>query len=229
MTIDNAFAAAHAGKCTLDMGNQELRARLDLFEQSIVLTRYKSGAPLSVYEISPDALAVAFSGLPVMTGLLPQDCLFYAGASSVVRLGIYLPPGTHTLTVAGEPDKWSVPLPGLVFVGNGGQYRVFAVKQRPAEAAERLFYAPLPNVYQDGKICAGSVSFPACSTATIHTAAKLFLGSGFNRDLSAGKCRAHNDNVLELLKELSLENRDVFPANQLVKTELKLEDLYGAA
>lgn len=229
MTIDNAFAAAQAGKCLAEMGNQKLRARLELFDESIVLTRYENGAAVSAYEVSPDALATAFSGLPVITGVLPDDCLFYAGAGSVVRLGIYLAPQTRALEVdAKDMPTLTIPLPGMVFVGNGRTYQVFAVKQRPTEGSERLFHAPLPNVYDDGRICCGTVNFPVCSGKTIHEAARLFFASAFNNDLSGGKCRSQPDNVLALWKTLAAQGANEFPPDELKKTSLKLEELYAA-
>ncbi|MBN2003949.1 MAG: hypothetical protein JXA21_11395 [Anaerolineae bacterium] len=225
MTIDNALAAALAGKCIVE--NQKLRARLELFDESIVLTRYQAGKPVATYEVAPDALVSAFSGVPVATGLLPRECLFFAEANGAVRLGIYLPPRVRTLMANGDVPLMTIPLPGMVFVGNGTGYSIFAVKQRPAEPSERLFHAPLPNVYPEGRICAGSVRFPACSAATIHTAAALFFASGFNSDLSRDKCHSHPGNVLALWQELTSAGE--FPLDELKKTSLKLEDLYGAA
>ncbi len=61
----------------VDVGHfQTLLARLDLFNEAIVLTRYEEGVERSCFEVGPDELAAAFAGLPIGTGLLPRECLF---------------------------------------------------------------------------------------------------------------------------------------------------------
>jgi len=128
---------------------QQLLARLDILDEAIVYTRFgKDGAAEGSHQVSPADVAAARSGVPVTTGLLPQGTLFYSRHAGGVRMGLYLPPRVHKLAVqaSGSHRRWlNVPLPPLVFVGNGASYSVHAVKQWPG-ATERLYQAPLPNV-----------------------------------------------------------------------------------
>jgi len=195
----NAVGVALAGLGDTAHSHQALQLRLDLFEESIVITRYNDdGIPVTCYEIGPDDLASAFSGIPLSTGLLPRNCLSYARRDGQELISIYIPPGRHTLVAWLDPEQkaeFDLPLPGFVFVGQGVQYRIFAIKQRPGNR-ERLFRPPLPNVFGDGRICAGNVNFPPCTAKTIHEAARLFFTSEFNHDLAQSKSAEYQENVL---------------------------------
>jgi len=215
--VDNALGLMGA-----DVGGyQRLMARLDLFSEAIVMTRYGNDGATSCFEVSAEALATAFSGVPVATGLLPRECLFYARDGNTERLAIFVPPEQWTLATA-DGEVYDVPLPPLIWSGCGRKYHIWAVKQRPGER-ERLFHAPFPNVYPDGRVCVGNVKFPACSASTIHQALELFLQSEFNEDLASGKSESYEDNVLILWDEI--HDTVDFPLDELVKTHRVLDDV----
>jgi len=201
-------------------GHQTLVARLDLFSEAIVMTRYGNKGAVSCFEVSAEALATAFSGVLVGTGLLPRECLFYARAGNEERLAIYVPPEQWTLVTT--EDAFDVPLPPLIWSGCGRKYHVWAVKQRPGER-ERLFHAPFPHVFPDGRVCVGNVKFPVCSARTIHQALALFLKSEFNGHLASGKSESYEDNVLMLWDEI--HDGSAFPLDELVKTQRVLDDV----
>ena len=103
-----------------DGDTQMLRARLDLFEETIYLTRYDdSGSPISCFEISPIAPASAFAGLPITTGLLPADTLFYNRSGNRVRMAIFVPARRYTLLSTTRKTPYRIPLPPLVWMGEG--------------------------------------------------------------------------------------------------------------
>lgn len=219
----NALEVALAG-LPVRVETQVLRARLDLFEESLILTRYERGQAVSVYEIAPDALAAAFTGTPVTTGLLPRECLFAGRDNGKPYFGVYLPPQARVLRVAvATPFTVTLPLPGLVFVGCGVKYRVFAVKHRPTTADEGLFHAPLPNVYDTGTICQGSAAFPVCAAETFYPAIETFFASDFNADLSARKSRQYPQDVLALWR--ALDGAETFPEDDLLRTGHTIGDL----
>ncbi|MBN1815350.1 MAG: hypothetical protein JXA14_26195 [Anaerolineae bacterium] len=223
-----ALDLAVAGKGDIAGVSQKPVMRVDIFDESLVVTRYDGGdRAVAVYEVSPLDLASAFSGLAIATGLLPRECLFFSRTGGGERLGIYVPPSRRTLRVQmrGRDRALDAPLPGLVFCGEGTRYLVFAVKHRPVTEDERLFSAPLPNVHPNGHICAGSVSFPACAVRTVDHALALFLESGFNGDLAGGKSRSHGDDVRELLAGLAKKKAGRFPASDLVSTSWMIGDL----
>lgn len=225
----NAVGLALAGLGDAARLHQDLELRLDLFQESIVVTRYDDGRPVTCYEVAADDVAAAFSGVPLSTGLLPRDCLFYARRDGQELLAVYIPPGRRTLIARLDPDRrreFDLPLPAFIFIGQGSQYRIFAVKQRPGER-ERLFRPPLPNVYDDGRICAGNVNFPPCSAKTIHTVAGLFFASEFNHHLAGGKSTEHPESIFDLWSAIG--GAENFPIDDLVKTRLVLANLWKEA
>ena len=140
-------------------------------------------------------------------------------------MGVYVPPARRTVQLAGK--ALDIPLPGLVFVARGGaQYAIYAVKARPSEPSERLFHAPLPNIYADGRICAGNVAFPAGGVKTVRQAVQLFFESDFNGDLANGKSEKYHDDIRRMWAEVA--GQDVYPLADLVASREKLADVMGA-
>jgi PRTRC genetic system protein B len=210
---------------------QQLRMRLDIFTESVVMTQYEAGRATQCYEVDPSDVAAALSDQVLATGLLPENCLFYAKAAGAPRIAVYLPPQTRTLTVVvPEHAEITTPLPGLVFVGHRQRYEVYAVKSGRPQAKARLFKAPFPNVYGGGSICWGSVDVPNCTAGTIHEVAETFLTSHFNADLNNGKSDEYPANVTEMWRALQVDGADIYPTDDLVyeKDFLQLEDLWKA-
>ena len=215
----NALDAATAGM-GIDMYQKRL-ARVDVYEESLLLTRYTvEGRPATCFEVDPRDLAAAFAGQPLQTGLLPPGCLWYGRVGGYETVGVYIAPQMHTLRCA-DGATYNVPLPGLVFSGSGTVYYVWAVKAYPTQESERLFHAPLPNVYTDGKICPGNVAFPVCSLQTIRRAVAAFLESEFNNHLVNEKSRLHKNDVREMWAELAVVY-DSYPLEDLMMTPYKL-------
>ena len=189
------------------------RVRLDLYEEAIVLTRYEGDDRRTSYPVAVDDLVAAFSRVPVSTGLLPANCLFWGRENGEAHMAIYVPGRRWRLQTAER--TFHIPLPPLIFLGAGVQYRVYAVKRRPQVMLPELYHCPTPNVHPDGLICQGSAPFPACASDTIEQALSLFLeGSLFNGDLAAGKCRRFPDDVRRLWGQLEGARR--FPPGELV-------------
>jgi PRTRC genetic system protein B len=222
----NALGLALAG-APVDGEHQARLARLDVFEESLVLTRYRrDGQPAICYEVDPGDLASAFSGVPINTGLLPPYCLWYARAGGETAVGIYVAPRKAELTVAAGNSRhtYRVPLPGLIFCGLGTAYRVYAVRDLRVEATTQLYHAPFPNVYPNGNVCPGTVQFPPCDGDAIWTAFGLFLRSEFNHDLRQGKSLRHPEDVTALWAEF--DGRPRYPRKDLLPWRFKrLEDL----
>ncbi|MFW6063840.1 MAG: hypothetical protein ACOC9V_06645, partial [Chloroflexota bacterium] len=53
------------------------RARLDLYEEAVILTRYEGADRRTSYPVAVDGLVAAFSRVPLSSGLLPANCLFW--------------------------------------------------------------------------------------------------------------------------------------------------------
>jgi PRTRC genetic system protein B len=195
--------------------------RLDLYEQAVILTRFQEGGTAS-YPISLSDLAAVLADVPVSSGLLPANTLFWQRREGEAYLGVYVPGRRWDVLVGGR--QLTIPLPPLVFTGRGSRYAVYALKERPQDGHCRLYHAPCPNVHLHGAICQGSAPFPTCAPETIVPALHLFLeGSGFNGDLAQGKCRSHPKNVLALWEEVAGKKR--FPLAELVDCKKELRDL----
>ena len=193
-------------------------ARLDLYEEAVVLTRYESGGRRTSYPVAVDDVVAAFGRVPVASGLLPRNCLFWGRENGETQMAVYVPGRRWRLQTAER--TFHVPLPPLVFIGAGapgapGRYRAYAVKRRPQAMPFELFHCPTPNVHPDGAICQGNAPFPAVAGETIEEALSLFLeGSRFNADLASGKCRSFPEDVRALWAEL--DEAKGFPQRELV-------------
>ena len=190
------------------------RARLDLYEEAVILTRYEGSDRRTSYPVAIDDLVAAFSRVPVSSGLLPANCLSWGRENGQTRIIIYVPGRRWQLQTAER--IFHIPLPPLVFMGAGEQYSVFAVKRRSHAMPFELYHCPTPNVHPTGVICQGSVPFPACASDTVEQALSLFLESSlFNGDLTANRCRSFPDDVRQLWQQLEGARR--FPTGELVK------------
>ena len=200
---------------------QQPLVRLDLYEQAVILTRFQEKGTAS-YPVSVHDLAAALADVPVSSGFLPTNTLFWQWHAGECQIGIYVP-GRRWTVLFGE-RQLTIPMPPLIFTGRGTRYTVYAIKRRPRDARCRLYHAPCPNVHLHGAICQGNTPFPACTPETIIPSVNLFLeGSGFNGDLAQGKCQSHPNNVLTLWEEL--EGKDQFPLSELVSCRRVLRDL----
>jgi len=225
MTANNPFFDVPAA--ALPAQYQNLLAIIHIFDEAIHYTRLENGKAVAGHQVDPADLASAMAGVPITSGLLPRDCLFYARHSDREWIGIYLPPVVRTLRVSAgkRPRIYKVPTPPLVFLGYARNYAVLAVKQRPG-VDDRLYQAPFPNVNTGGPICRGNVAFPECTARTIHQAAALFFESQFNDHLADGKSKSR-ESVLGLWHELHKAGAEEYPLDDLMATRATLKDLIG--
>jgi hypothetical protein len=130
----------------------------------------------------------------------------------------------------------NVPLPGLIFVGIGQEYRVWATaasgEQTPnANEADfdpqaAIYAAPLPNVHEDGRICWGEaqaqvpVALP--TAGGIGAAWRLFLASEFTDHLVSSKSQSYSADVRHGLLAALLNRQTVYPSAELVPYRLSM-------
>lgn len=193
-----------------------------MYPELILLTKYYAENQTVSHPVAPEAVVAQLSNLPLTTGLLPPNTLFWQQQKGKLRLGVFVRSRQWTVNLAGQ--TMTIPLPAMVFVGEGRMYEVFAVKKRPLRPSTPLFRFPAPNIHVGGRVCSGRVPFPICTTETIHEAATLFLeGSQFNGDLVQEKCRRHHEDVRQFW--LELENSKRFPTKELLPTQKTLAHL----
>jgi PRTRC genetic system protein B len=205
------------------------RVTLTLTDETIWLTRHdRCGAAAATYPVSMVEVSNAFNRFGARTGLLPADALFWSSIAGSLRLGIWLNPAIRALRIGRgkKVETLRVPLPGLVFVGQGKQYSIYAAQKRPMTDRAQLYQAPLPNVHQNGSICAGNVQFPAASGETIGQAVEMFFESLFNYDLADGKLR-NDANLITFLR--GLRKARAFPIDRLAPSPVTLREVMGMA
>jgi hypothetical protein len=187
------------------------------------------GSEVRVKPISDEALRGAFVGEPVDSGWLAEGVKRWGSGPSGTFIVKYVPPGIQTIyiTLDGERDPAScrLPLPGLVFAGvnssptiaqgGGGatSYYVWALCEKFGPAA-KLYHAPFPNVYPDGRVCFGDVHVPEVSWKTIDRSWSLFLESRFTFSMVAGKSVRHSEDVRKML--LACRDLSLYPTEDLL-------------
>lgn len=210
-----------------DQDYQSLQARIDLFDESIIFTKYKDGQPITSYEVDPIDLTASFSGQPVTTGLLPRNVVTYTKGGNKEDITIVIPAHKRKLTYSKRDELHVVtlPLPTLIFRGYRKNYCIWAIKSDWPAANEPLFRAPLSNVSGDGHICTGDVPFPQPSKGTIWEAANLFLDSIFNNHYDGNKSVMFPADIL--LAWESLRGEAEYPLDDLVATKTTITEIIG--
>lgn len=164
--------------------------------------------------VSPDQAARAFQQQAVDTGWLPQGLVRWGSSPAGSWLVKFIPPQYHTLTFTalnmehfkelGEVKKdlaqVTVPLPALIFAGTGETYFVWAIKGKLFDARAKLYHAPVPNLYGDGKVCFGQNKPPQAGWESIEKTWKLFIEeTPFNADLTRDKSVKHPADIRKQL------------------------------
>ena len=217
----------------LDHKIQRRLGRIDLYEESVFLTRFSKngpGEPISCHEVSAADLAAAFAGLPISSPLLPPGCLHWQRMGGQDRFTIYHPPGLQQVIINehGKRTILTIPLPGLIWQGAGTNYKVWAVKQRPQGSMETMFNAPFPNVYlRNGLVCWGDVTPPAAGADTVHRALQLFLEADFNADLANHRSQKYPNDVRLLWRELDEEQPKGYPLEDLASAMSTFGEITG--
>lgn len=207
----------------------QLRGRLHLFEDHIVLEKIDGDQTIESYIVDPADLAARLNNTSLTTGLLPKNCVFWARENGHEKIGVYLEPQIWPLSVQGEKETCHVPLPGLIFVGHEKKYTALAIKEAgwPNGQAE-LYHAPMPNIYLKTGICSGNIKFPLCDSNTIWTAVEMFMQARFNDHLANNKSKKYKATILDQWHILSKNKAKQYPINDMISTGLTLSDfLWG--
>lgn len=199
---------------------------IHLYEESIFVSQLdpKTGAKKE-FEVSAVDLANRMNlQAKLSTGLIQPNTIFYHNDGADERVMVYTPPMVRNMSIHSGRGKRvvSVPMPAMVFWNVKNKYFIAALMGEDIKPGTRLAKAPLPNVHENGEICAGSVKFPKGGLRGIKEAEHLFWESEFNSDLSNGKSKSHED-VLDLYK--TLKGARCFPRRELVELSYTLGDI----
>lgn len=199
---------------SLEIPPDKLKARVDIYSNSVMLYLLNEGV-ITCRHVSADNLATAVLSVAALsTGILPEGALWYVRKETHAETAVYLPPHKRRLSVMmgiDKPDRYNIPLPPLVFITSPGQApRVYAVKHRPGSAEDMVYKAPLFNVYEDGRTCAGTQQYSNTPKEIIEE----FFISFFSLHLGGKHSKSHPDSLIALWKEL--DGKDEYPLDDLI-------------
>ena len=196
---------------------RQIEAAIFMANGTYVYKRKVSDYPLAFeYKcLSPETLQKAFYIERIDTDWLPNGVV-RCGSNTAGEWAVLFVPLAQQMLELQETGKVQVPLPGMVMVGVGGDYRIWSVSTKQFEPDATGYHAPLPNVHENGKICWGTNCPPIASPQNITKAWMLFISSPFNGDLVYGKSRSHHSDIRQQLIALSKRRRKTYPTNDLM-------------
>lgn len=201
-------------------------AQITIHDTHIHVRHNTPGGQISK-NVTADSLAAALAGVPSSTGVLPQNTVFYTAVGTDVYIGVYIQPGVYDLMT--PQGTYHVPLPGMIFAGYKRTYELYAIEGKgwPNEKTP-LYYPPTPNIFNNGVVCQGEMTFPECTAGSIWQVWERYVvGSYFTGHMASGRHK-EKGSIFDLWAALQKKKARVFPKDQLVAFQGKrLRDLVG--
>lgn len=204
------------------MQPDQLKVRLDFYE-SCVVAHFCGNGVISSRTVSAQDVALALLGeTNLLSGLLPRDTLCWGPG----EIAMWVEPRVWPVALMTEPfqppQRLKLPMPGLIFICRPGQPpRVYAAKRRPSDMEAIIYHAPLFNVYNDGRSCAGNNKYPD----KLEEIPKAFFLSFFSIvSDSAKRSKKYPDSLMKLWLELNGKTK--YPMDDLVPL-VRLKDVIG--
>ncbi|MBB6107741.1 PRTRC system protein B [Mucilaginibacter lappiensis] len=189
--------------------------------------------PLSLQESMAFARALDTSedlqtGFLDPVGLLPKNVLYINRGHNAFVL--WQTPAQKVRLLF--KDTLSIPsgeanIPPMIWKAQRGTLQVYALyADTPAELHTNLYKTPYFNVYEDGKVCLGTVSIQipkdCCLEAFIRLWETYFFNSFFSHTLGGGS--PVKGNIVQLWQSL-VNTGEPFPLDKLIPIKLTLKDL----
>lgn len=196
-----------------------------------VMLRKTDGEQTTEYPVDPAQVALALAAKVTFdTGLLGGNTLLVRQEGVKKTIVEYRPPGKTGVFLDGSDAALRVPLPGLVMIrvtaeDKAPQYGVYAVKRRPETLTVALFHAPLPNVFNSGAICWGTVqrvTDTALQGAGLAEDWTMLLGSSFGDHAVGGKSKRQPQDIRKLLIDLETQKARRYPTGDLIPVKKTL-------
>jgi hypothetical protein len=201
----------------LDIPPDQLKLRLDFFDESIVMTAFESSlTTVRLVSATDIALAIARDS-EFSSGILPKDALWWRSGRTGQEVAVWRPPKVWRAALQQEafkpPRRFSLPMPGLVFICCASQApMVYAAKRRPSGPEDILYKAPAFNIYSSGLSCQGTHRYGADLNQLPEEFFRAFFSpTGDTR----GRSYKHPDNLLALWEEL--DGQEKYPNDDLVE------------
>lgn len=200
------------------------------------MLRKMQGELISEYPVDPAQVALALAAKVTFdTGLLNGNTLLVRQDGVKKTIMEYRPPQKTGLFFDGSDIALRVPLPGLVMIrvttgDKAPQYGIYAVKRRPETMDIPLFHAPLPNVFNTGVICWGTVprvEDVALGGSLLAEDWTMLLGSSFGDHAVGGKSKRKPEDIRKLFIELEMNKARVYPKSDLIPLKRTLSQILG--
>lgn len=208
---------------------------LDFYSFGVML-RKQDGDVCTEYPVDPEQVAVALAAKLVFnTGLMGGDTLLVRQEGVQKTIVAYRKAQRTGIFLDASDTALRVPLPALIMVRHTQEdrqptYQVFATKQRPTSLNAKLFLAPLPNVFNSGSICWGSVqrvSDEALKRTSLSDDWAMLLGSPFGDHACGGKSHSHPADIRQKLIELERSGAKRYPTVDLIPMKKTLGQVLG--
>jgi hypothetical protein len=201
---------------SLEVPPDELKARLDFYQDSIILYLVERGV-ITTRVVSARDIALAFlREVPLGSGLLPKGALWWRQGKEGAEVALWRSPRVWSVALEMEPFKpprrLKLPMPGLIFICSPGRApKIYAAKGRPTSPEDAIYHAPLFNVFRDGRTCPGTHKYPE----DIGEVPESFFTSFFTPTADyRGRSKKYPDNLLGLWEEL--DGKERYPLGDLM-------------
>lgn len=202
---------------SLNVPPDPLRCRLDFHYQAVVMTLFDGESAETRMVSAMDVAQALASDLSFSTGLLPPNTLWWQNTKRGPLFSLYVEPKVRILALEEDihkpPRRFTIPLPGLIFLCSPGVPPwVYAVAKKPTKESDTVFRAPLCNVHDNGRSCAGTHTYPQ----RVADIPQSFFVSFFTASADIkNRSKSFPNNVVALWE--SLENKKYFPRGELVR------------
>ena len=209
---------------SLEVPPDELKCRLDFYQDAIILYLLDKGVITTRMVSARDVSLALLSEVPLTSGLLPEGALWWGQGKEGVEVALWRPARVWPIALVTEPLKppkrLRLPMPGLIFVCYPGRPpKVYAAKKRPTNPRDTIYHAPLFNVFPDGRTCTGTHKYPE----QLDEIPESFFTSFFSLEAGfTGRSKKYPNNLLRLWEELDGKKR--YPLRDLVPIG-KVEDI----
>jgi len=224
MSLNNDPVFQWALPESLKVPADQLRVRLDFYNDAVIMHLINDGV-ISTRMVSAHDVALAMlRSVPLSSGLLPEGALWWSQAQDGPTMALWRPRRVWKVALVTEPfqppRRLKLPMPGLIFICQPARPpRVYAAKERPRDPGNRIYHAPLFNVFGDGRTCPGTHQYPE----NINEIPESFFASFFSPTADyRGRSKKYPDNLLKLWEKLDGAKR--YPLGDLV-TMGKVEDI----
>ena len=202
---------------SLQIPADPLKCRLDFHHQAVVMTLFDGDLVETKVVSALDVAHALASDLSFGSGLLPSNTLWWSNTRGGPIFALYVEPKIWKFAllenVNKPPIRFTLPMPGFIFLCTPCQAPwVFAVKKRPTKETDTVYRAPLCNLFENGRSCAGTHKYPTRVADMVQSFFTSFYTA--TADLSS-RSQVFPRNVVSLWEHL--DNKKRFPKADLVR------------